>query len=122
MRALPIGFGSVLILIGVVGYFASGAASVTALIPTFVGVPMLLAGWMMGRPNLRAAGLCSAMALAVILALGSLRGVAGLLGGEASVPAVIQLLLFLASVGFLVFGVRDALEGRRAGGVRSRPG
>ena len=32
----------ILILLGVVGYFAGGRASVTALIPAFFGVPILL--------------------------------------------------------------------------------
>ena len=59
MGRLTVGFGVVLILVGVVGYFASGAASATALIPAFVGVPMAVAGWMMTRPNLRAVGLYS---------------------------------------------------------------
>lgn len=118
MGKLALGFGVALILVGVVGYVASGAASVTALIPAFVGVPMLVAGWMMGRANLYRVGLYSAIVLAVVLALGSLRGVAGLLGGEFSGPALIQLVLFLASVGFVVLAAREVFAGRRGG---SRP-
>lgn len=34
--------GSLLILLGVIGYFAGGRASVTALIPAFFGLPLLL--------------------------------------------------------------------------------
>jgi uncharacterized membrane protein (DUF441 family) len=37
-------FGVGLILVGVFAYLATGGASVTALIPALVGVPMLLAG------------------------------------------------------------------------------
>jgi hypothetical protein len=118
MSRLTIGFGVVLVLIGVAGYVASGSVSVTALIPAFIGVPMAVVGWMMGHPNLHAAGLYSAIALAVIMALGSLRGVAGLLVGDFSEPALIQLVLFLASIGFVVFAAREVFAGRRGG---SRP-
>jgi hypothetical protein len=115
MGRLTVVFGAALVLVGIVGYAASGAASVTALIPAFVGGPMVVAGLLMARPSTRSFGFYSAIVLAGIMALGSLRGVAGLLGGDFSGPALIQLALFLASAGFVVFAARKALAGRRGG-------
>lgn len=37
MGKLTLGFGMLLVLIGVVTYFATGGASITALIPTLIG-------------------------------------------------------------------------------------
>jgi hypothetical protein len=89
MGRLTMGFGAVLVRIGVVGYVAAGTASVTALIPDFIGVPMTVAGWLVARPNLRAVELYSALVLAVLMALGSLRSLAGVLGGDFSGAYVI---------------------------------
>ena len=66
MGRLTIGFGAVLVLVGIAGYVSTGAASATALIPAFIGVPMVAAGWMIGRPNLQKIGLYSAIVLAAV--------------------------------------------------------
>ena len=44
MARLTVAFGAVLILTGVITYFATGRESVTALIPAFIGGPIVLAG------------------------------------------------------------------------------
>ncbi|QIN78405.1 hypothetical protein GBA65_07565 [Rubrobacter marinus] len=121
MTKLTLGFGVALVLVGVIGYAASGAAGTTALVPAFFGVPMAVAGWMMARPCSRFAGLYSAVALAAILTLGSLRGVKALLGGDSSVASLIQLSLFVASIAYLVAAGREGVSGSRGGGS-ARPG
>lgn len=84
MSRLTVAFRAVLIVVGVFTYFATGGASVTALILAFIGVPMVVAGLLIARPGLRPVVLYSTMALALVMGLGSLRGVTGLLGGEVS--------------------------------------
>jgi hypothetical protein len=115
MVRMTVGFGVALVVVGVGAYLVTGGASVTALIPAFVGVPMVVAGLLMARPRVRPVGFYSALALALLMALSSLRGVAGLLGGEVSGPALIQLVLFVASIGFLVVAAREVRAGRWTG-------
>lgn len=114
MGKLTLGFGVVLILIGVITYFATGGASVTALIPAFIGVPMLVAGFLITRVSTRSLGLYLAIALALLMALGTLRGVAGLFGGEVSTATVVNVVLLLMSVGYLVVAARDIFATRRS--------
>lgn len=109
------GFGIVLVLIGVGTYAAAGGASVTALIPAFVGVLMLLAGFAISRPGSRPFGLYAAATLAALLGLGSLRGVIGLLGGEVALATVTQLVLLVLCLVFLVVCIREIGAGRRVG-------
>ena len=106
MARLTVAFGAALILIGVITYFATGQESVTALIPAFIGGPVLVAGLVSLRTEWRSYGLYAAAAL-VLLALGTLRGTFGLLGGEASSATVITAVLLVASVGFVALCVRD---------------
>lgn len=118
MGKLTLGFGAVLVVIGVTTYFATGGASVTALIPAFIGLPMLVAGFLMTRPGTYSVGLYLAIALALLMALGTLRGVAGLFGGEVSAAALVNVVLLLMSAGYLAVAAREILAGRRGG---SRP-
>ena len=44
MPSVTIVYGAILTVIGLTGYFATGQASVTALIPAFLGVPVAICG------------------------------------------------------------------------------
>jgi hypothetical protein len=118
MARLTVAFGAALILIGVITYFATGQESVTALIPAFVGGPVLLAGLVSLRTEWRSYGLYAAAGLVLLLALGTLRGTFGLLGGEVSAATVINTVLLVASVGFLALCVRDLRNRNRGYGAR----
>jgi hypothetical protein len=110
-------FGLILILTGAIAYFGTGRESLTALFPVIAGIPILLAGWVATRPGWRRFGLYSATGLAIVLALGTLRGVFALLGGDVTTASVINMALLVASVVFLVFCVswiRNSREARRA--------
>ena len=113
MAGVTIGFGVGLILVGVITYIATGGASVTALIPAFVGVPVLLAGIVALRAGWRLYGLYAACALSALMALGTLRGVIGLLGGTVSTATVINTVLLVTSVGFLLLCTREIRAGHR---------
>lgn len=107
MARLTVGFGAVLILTGVVLYFATAQQSVTALIPAFVGGPLLIAGLVSLRPEWRSYGLYAAASLVLLLAIGTLRGTFGLLGGEGSSATVTNTILLIASIGFLALCARN---------------
>lgn len=112
--------GIALVLVGVVGYFATGMVSVTALIPSFFGVVMAGLGTMAKNP----ARLKLAMHLAALL------GVLGLAGSAKGVPAVFQMLsgievalpaaqiartaMFIICLVFVIACVRSFIAARKA--------
>ena len=49
MQRLTLVIGGILVVLGVVAYVATGAASVTALIPAFVGLLLVICGLIAGR-------------------------------------------------------------------------
>lgn len=101
MPQLTITFGVGLILVGVGVYFGTGRESVTALIPAIAGIPMLLAGLAATRPEWYRYGLYAAVALAAILALGTLRGVTALIDGDVTTGSIVNTGLLIVSVVFL---------------------
>ncbi|HJK96641.1 MAG TPA: hypothetical protein RMF84_05435 [Polyangiaceae bacterium LLY-WYZ-14_1] len=120
MAGTTISVGGLLILVGLVGYVQSGMASVTALIPAFFGIVLLLLGLVARQEKRRALAMHIAVALALVGCLATFRGVLqlpALLGGGtvgrplavASQSATFFLLLFL-----LVRFVRSFIAARRA--------
>lgn len=116
MTRLTISFGTVLILLGVVGYLATGAVSITALIPAFFGLPILILGLLSQRPRFHKHAVTLAGALALLGFFGSARGLpqalALLTGGEVARPAaaVMQALMALLCLTFAVLVIRALLQ------------
>ncbi len=106
-------FSLSLIVLGMVTYVLTGMASVTALIPSFLGVVFLAVGIISMKPSLRrhAMHAAAALSLLVIVALGV--RVAG--ASDFTRPAVIAQILTLAmTVAFLVLCVRSFIAARKA--------
>ncbi len=101
MANLTIVYGIVLILTGFIAYFGTGQESMTSLLPSIAGIPVVIAGMIAMNPQRRKIGLYAAAGLVTILALGTLRGVGILLGGDASTASIINTVLFLLSIGYL---------------------
>ena len=119
MVALSIGLGAILTILGAVGYIASGAESVTALIPAFFGIPILILGLLGRKEHLRKHMMHAVAALALIGFAGAARGLGSLmtmLGGH-DVPrplaTIMQSLMALLTFGFVVFAVKSFMEARR---------
>jgi peptide/nickel transport system permease protein len=112
-------FGILLILLGVVGYIASGAASITALIPAFLGAPVLAAGVLALNEARRKHAMHAAAALALLGVLGTVRALtklpALLSGGEVARPAAVvaQLVMLVLSAVFLALCIRSFIEARK---------
>ncbi|MCW4354015.1 hypothetical protein ONR57_11965 [Hoyosella sp. YIM 151337] len=118
MTAVTLVVGAVLTIAGVIGYAVTGAESVTALIPSFVGLLMLIAGIIARNVNARRHAIHAALAIALLGALGSLRNVAAIgdvFDGTAERPAAIILstLMFVVLIGYLVLGIRSFIQARR---------
>ncbi len=111
--------GAVLAVLGVLAYALTGAASVTALIPTFVGVILLVCALLARRPGLRRHALHAAVAVAALGAAGSLMQVVKIgdvLAGTAARPAavVVSTIMFVLLVVLVAAGVRSFVGARRA--------
>lgn len=113
--------GAVLIVIGVVGYAVTGAASLTALLPTVLGIPILGLGLWAGDQARRRTAIHGALVFALLGFLGTLMNVAQLpavlSGGEVARPTAVVVSSITAVVCaiYLAMGVRSFLAARRGG-------
>jgi len=112
--------GCFFVLLGIGFYVGTDRQSVTALIPTFLGVPLVATALWARREKARAA----AMHVAAVIALLGLAGTASglvkavrLVAGqvvERPEAAIAQALVALASLGYLVLSIRSFVLARRA--------
>jgi hypothetical protein len=113
-------FGGILILLGLGGFLGTGARSVTALIPAFVGLPMVALGLVALRGSERSSGyaLGAAVALALLGFAGAARGLIKLpellAGGDVERPIaiVMQSAMALVCAVFVALGIRWAVSSR----------
>ena len=104
--------GVVLSAWGVIAYFiqSSDPPSITALIPAFMGLPMLLLGFLSERnPANRHHYMHACMVVALIMALGGARVV---LGGMSWLAIVSHLLLLQVGVSFTIVGIMSFRHAR----------
>jgi hypothetical protein len=114
--------GLLLMVVGVAGYFASGVASPTALIPAAFGLVIWGVGYLAKRDIRRQAAMHVAMVVALVGIAGSIRGLASLpallTGGEVARPLAVvsQSVMAVVLVVYLVKGIQSFLAARRARG------
>jgi len=119
MAKLTIIYGVIFILMGLYGYFGISSESITALIPTFFGIPMLVLGWL----ALNEKYLKHAMhGTAVLTLLGFAGTVGGLIkffkmlgGAEMERPAAvtIQAIMAILCLVFIILAVKSFIDARR---------
>ena len=113
--------GAVLIVLGVAGYAVTGGASLTALLPTVLGLPVLGLGVWASDEARRRTAIHAALVLALLGFLGTLMNVvqlpAVLSGAEVERPqaVVVSSLTALVCAVYLGFGVRSFMAARRGG-------
>jgi hypothetical protein len=139
MAMTAVGFGVVLIVVGVGGYVGTGATSLTALIPAGIGLVLVLLGLLARKDNLRkhamhaaaAVGLISFVSLAVLglpkvptlIKEGKVTRTVKLEDGsllerDATAAVVLQLVTGLVCAVFVGLCVNSFIQARRA---RSNP-
>ena len=104
--------GVVLSAWGVIAYFiqSSDPPSITALIPAFMGLPMLLLGFLSEiNPSNRHHYMHACMVVALVMALGGARVV---FGGMSWLAIVSHLLLLQAGVSFTIVGIMSFRHAR----------
>ncbi len=124
MPGLTILIGLLLIGQGLFAYFvlsepdAEGHRSITAMIPAFLGGPLLLLGLVALKPSVRKHAMHIAMLLALLGILGALfRPIRATIAGTGvdwmSTPVLMQVTMAVICVVFLVLGVRSFVVARR---------
>jgi len=112
--------GVVLIAVGVVAYLVTDRSSVTALLPAFLGAPILVAGIVAAREQLRAHAIHAALVLALLGVLGTAMNLvelpALLSGGDVERPTAVVTSAITALIGviYLVLGIRSFRAARMA--------
>jgi len=119
MAKFSIAFGIMLIILGLISYFGISSESITALIPTFLGVPVLILGFLaLNEKYLKH----SMHAAAVLMLLGFAGTVSGLIkffrmiGGEVferPSAITIQAIMAVLCLIFLVFAIKSFIDARR---------
>jgi hypothetical protein len=110
--------GFLLILLGVVGYIGTGAASITALIPAFVGALFLILALVARNPAARKHVMHAAVAIALLAVLGGVpRIIAAVNAGDLTRPAVLaQIAMAVILAVYVLLGVKSFIDARRARG------
>lgn len=123
MVSLTLVISVALIATGVVAYIATGFASVTALIPAFVGVLLLVCALIARSEKARTPALIVALVLALLGAGGSVMNVmdlGALFAGEADNPGAViaSTIMLVLLVVLLIAGIRWLVSSR---GTSPRP-
>jgi hypothetical protein len=110
--------GFLLVLLGVVSYVGTGAASLTALIPAVVGALFLMLALIARNPGARKHVMHAAVAVALLAVLGGVpRIIAAVNAGDLMRPAVLaQIAMAVILAVYVVLGVKSFIDARRARG------
>ncbi|HAB51941.1 MAG: hypothetical protein A2315_04685 [Ignavibacteria bacterium RIFOXYB2_FULL_35_12] len=119
MAKLSIAYGVIFILMGLISYFGISSESITALIPAFFGIPMLILGWLgMNEKYLKH----TMHGAAVLMLLGFLGTISGLIkffkmlsGVQQERPSAVtvQSIMALMCLIFLIFAVKSFIDARK---------
>jgi hypothetical protein len=120
MVNVTLGYGAILVLLGVSGYLASGRQSATALIPAAIGAVLLICGVLARKESMRKHAIHAALIVALLALLGTAGGVVKLvkwaLGTAPERPMAVaaQTITAALSIGFIVLGIRSFRAARLA--------
>ena len=121
MAKITIGLGLVLIALGFGGYFGTDRESWTALIPAFLGLPLLILGCVALKEHMRRHAMHVAGVIALVGFAGTVRGLMKLpvllTGGELARPAAVPLQAAVAILCliFVLLCIWSFIKARRAG-------
>lgn len=117
MTKLSIGTGLLLIAIGLGFYFGTGAKSVTAMIPSFFGIVILLCGLISKSPAQRKVSAHIGVAAAVLGILGGLgMAIPKIIkaGGTIATAQYAQLILGVVCLIYVFFAIQSFAAARKA--------
>jgi uncharacterized membrane protein HdeD (DUF308 family) len=120
MAKVTIGFGIVLVLVGVISYLMTQGTSLTALIPSAFGILLIILGAMALNEKFRKHAMHGAAVVGLVGFLGSASGLATLfsmMSGttvEQPAAAIVRSVMALVCASFVALTVRSFIEARRA--------
>ena len=98
--------GGFLAVFGVYSYISASQSSITALIPTFIGLGLLLPGWLAySNPEMKKHGMHVAAVFALIGTLGGLMAIPAIIDGDWSGSTIAQLVLLLFCGEYMFFSI-----------------
>ncbi len=119
MPRQTINFGMIFIMLGLYAYFGISSESITALIPAFLGVPMLILGWVAQNEKHLKLAMHSAAVLAFLGFVGTVSGLFKffrMLGGEEFErlsAIIIQAIMAVLCLVFLILAVKSFIDARK---------
>ena len=106
--------GAILVLWGVAAYIISGQSSITAMIPSFMGAPLMILGLLSEKiPDMRHHLMHASMVLALLMVLGGARVVADF-SDMSNLAISSHIILILVGVTFMVCGIMSFRAARLA--------
>ena len=107
--------GGALVLEGLGFYVGTGMEHTTSLIPSFVGLPLVLLGIMAGRmPERRKLLMHIAVLFGLICALGGLMGISSLIQGDMGGSTYAQLIMLVVGSVYTFACVQSFIHARKA--------
>ncbi|TVR16028.1 MAG: hypothetical protein EA391_09125 [Balneolaceae bacterium] len=120
MPKLSLTVGIILIILGIISYIATGAASATALIPAFFGIVFALLGLLAKKSEgMRKHTMHAALLLAILGLGGSFGGLLAIIGAitgdmpERPAAAIGQAVMAVVCIGFLAAGITSFINARK---------
>lgn len=120
MAKMTVWFGVALVVLGIVGFVGSGAASATALIPAVFGIALVVLGYAGQQEERRALTMHIAVVVALLGFLGSAMGVADLPDLVTGEPlerpwaVAVQSIMAAIMLVYVVLAVRSFVAARKA--------
>ena len=115
MASTTIVFGVLLTLLGIGGYVLAGGVSLTALIPAFFGLPLVVLGFLARSESIRKHAMHAAAALALVGWAGAVFSLMRTPQGPRSAIAVFsQSAMVVLTAIFVALCVRSFIAARRA--------
>jgi hypothetical protein len=119
MAKFSIILGIILIALGLISYLGISSESITALIPTFLGIPILILGYLALNEKYLKHAMHGALVLVILGFGGTVGGLIKffrMLGGEVferPSAIIVQAIMAVLCLVFLIFAIKSFIDARR---------
>jgi uncharacterized membrane protein len=115
MPKVSIVFGFLLSALGLYGYFGMGMVSITALIPLFIGVPVIILGLLAFNEKRIKDSMHAASVLVLLGLIGSVyRFLQKIILGNLDGSSLILIIMSVLCIIFLILAINSFIEARKA--------
>jgi uncharacterized membrane protein len=115
MPKVSIVFGFLLSALGLYGYFGMGRVSITALIPLFIGVPVIILGLLAFNEKRIKDSMHAASVLVLLGLIGSIyRFLQKIIIGNLDGSSLILIIMSVLCIIFLILAINSFIEARKA--------